>query len=74
VDVVAKVTSKGQVTVPKAVRTALGIRDGDDIVFRVEGSGRAVIARVPHFLELEGSIEVPLAKRNTPWDDVIRRQ
>lgn len=72
-DVTAKVTSKGQVTVPKAVRTALGIREGDDIVFRVEG-GRAVIARVPHFLELEGSIAVPLAKRNTPWDEVIRRR
>jgi len=73
VDVTAKVTSKGQVTLPKALRTALGIREGDAIVFRVEGQ-RAVIARLPHFLELEGSIPVPAAKRNTPWDEVLRRR
>jgi AbrB family looped-hinge helix DNA binding protein len=35
-DVAAKVTSKGQVTVPKAVREALGIKEGDEIVFRVD--------------------------------------
>jgi AbrB family looped-hinge helix DNA binding protein len=71
-DVTAKVSSKGQVTVPKAVRAALGIREGDDIVFRVEGS-RVVMARVPDFLELEGSIPVPAAKRNVAWDEVLRR-
>ena len=71
-DVTAKVTSKGQVTLPKALRQALGIREGDDIVFRVEG-GRAVLARVPHFLEMEGAIPAPAAKRNTAWDEVLRR-
>ena len=48
-DVAAKVTSKGQVTVPKAVREALGIKEGDEVVFRVEGD-RAVLgpyARLP---------------------------
>jgi len=44
VEAAAKVTSKGQVTVPKAVREALGIREGDEVVFRVEGN-RAVLAR-----------------------------
>ena len=72
-DVTAKVTSKGQVTIPKSVRAALRIREGDDIVFRVEGQ-RAVIARLPHFLELEGSIPVPAEKRNASWDEVIRRR
>jgi AbrB family looped-hinge helix DNA binding protein len=38
VDAAAKVTSKGQVTVPKAVRDALGIKAGDEVVFRVEGN------------------------------------
>jgi antitoxin PrlF len=71
-DVAAKVTSKGQVTVPKAVREALGIKEGDEIVFRVEGN-RAVIARTPDFLDLAGSIRVPAAKRNVAWDDVLRR-
>lgn len=71
-DAAARVTSKGQVTVPKAVREALGIKEGDEVVFRVEGQ-RAVLARTPDFLELAGSIRVPAAKRNVAWDDVIRR-
>lgn len=71
-DAAAKVTSKGQVTVPKAVRDALGIKEGDEVVFRVDGN-HAVLARTPDFLELAGSVRVPAAKRNVAWDDVIRR-
>jgi len=65
-----QVTSKGQVTVPKSVRDALGIKDGDHVVFRVEGN-RAVLARTPDFLDLAATIKVPAAKRNAAWDDVI---
>jgi antitoxin PrlF len=72
VDAAARVTSKGQVTVPKAVREALGIKDGDEVIFRVEGR-RAVLARTPDFLDLAGTIQVPAAKRNVAWDEVIRR-
>jgi AbrB family looped-hinge helix DNA binding protein len=68
----AKVTSKGQVTVPKAVRDALGIKEGDEIVFRVEGD-RAVLARSADFLELAGTVSVPAVKRNVAWDEVLRR-
>lgn len=71
-DAAAKVTSKGQVTVPKAVRDALGLREGDEVVFRVEGN-RAVLARTPDFLELAATVRVPAAKRNVAWDEVIRR-
>jgi AbrB family looped-hinge helix DNA binding protein len=71
-DSAARVTSKGQVTVPKAVRDALGIKEGDEVVFRVEGN-RAVLARTPDFLELAGTIKVPAAKRNVAWDEVLRR-
>ena len=71
-DAAAKVTSKGQITVPKVVRDALGIDVGDEIVFRVEGD-RAVIARTPDFLSLAGTIEVPAAARNVAWDEVVRR-
>jgi antitoxin PrlF len=70
-DVAARVTSKGQVTVPKAVRDALGIETGDEVVFRVEGS-RAVLAKTPNFLSLAGSVKVPAALRNAAWDDVLR--
>ncbi len=71
-DVAARVSSKGQVTVPKAVRDALGISEGDEVVFRVEGN-RAVLARTPDFLALAGTVPVPAAKRNVAWDEVIRR-
>ncbi|MFL6087895.1 MAG: AbrB/MazE/SpoVT family DNA-binding domain-containing protein [Mycobacterium sp.] len=71
-DAAAKMTSKGQVTLPKAVRDALGIKAGDELIFWVEGN-RAVLARTPDFLDLAGTIPVPAAKRNAAWDDVIRR-
>jgi len=71
-DAAAKVSSKGQVTVPKAVRDALGIKEGDAVVFRVEGN-RAVLARTPDFLDLAGTVKVAAPKRNAAWDDVIRR-
>jgi AbrB family looped-hinge helix DNA binding protein len=71
-DASARVTSKGQITVPKAVRDALGLKQGDHIVFRVEGN-RAVLARTPDFLSLAGSVRVPAAKRNAAWEDVIRK-
>ena len=71
-DAAARVTSKGQVTVPKVVRDALGISQGDEVVFRVEGN-RAVMARTADFLALAGTIKVPAAKRNVAWDDVIRK-
>ena len=57
-DVSAQLSSKGQLTVPKAVRDALGLVEGDQVVFRVEGS-RAVLARTPKLLDLAGSVPVP---------------
>jgi antitoxin PrlF len=72
VDAAARVTSKGQVTVPKAVRDALGIKQGDEVVFRVEGN-RAVLARTTDFLTLAGTVKVPAVRRNAAWDDVIRK-
>ncbi len=70
-EIAAKMSSKGQITVPKSVRDALGIGEGDNVVFRVEGN-RAVLARTPDFLSLAGTIKVPAARRNAAWDDVIR--
>ena len=68
----ARITSKGQVTIPKSVRDALKLHEGDELLFRVERS-RAVIAKTPDFLELAGSVPVPAAKRGTAWDEVLRR-
>jgi AbrB family looped-hinge helix DNA binding protein len=68
----ARLTSKGQVTIPKRVRDALDLHAGDEVVFRVERT-RAVVAKTPDFLKLAGSVAVPAGKRGTAWDDVLRR-
>ena len=38
-------TSKGQVTVPKAIRDALGLATGKGVEFKVNGAGEVVIAK-----------------------------
>ena len=68
----AKITSKGQVTIPKSVRDALQLHDGDELLFRVERF-RAVIAKTPDLLTLAGAVAVPTDKRGTPWDEIVRR-
>lgn len=68
-DVPATVTSKGQVTLPKSVRDALGLKQGDQVLFRVL-KGRAVLAKVPNFLDLAGAVAVPPAKRGASWRQV----
>jgi AbrB family looped-hinge helix DNA binding protein len=72
VDTRARVTSKGQVTIPKSVRDALDLHEGDELMFRVERS-RAVVAKTPDFLGLAGTVAVPAGKRGTPWDEVLAR-
>jgi AbrB family looped-hinge helix DNA binding protein len=70
-EISARMTSKGQITVPRAVRDALGLAEGDRVVFRVEGE-RATLARTPDLLALAGSVKVPAGKRGTPWSDALR--
>ncbi len=71
-DVSAQLSSKGQVTVPKVVRDALGLVEGDQVVFRVEGK-RALLARTPALLDLAGTVPVPAQKRGASWPEVRRR-
>lgn len=68
----AKISSKGQITIPKPVRDAMGVEEGDWVIFRIEGD-RAVVARTRHLLDLAGAVSVPATKRGTPWDEVRRR-
>ncbi len=69
-DVSAKVTAKGQVTIPKSVRDALGIGEGDRLLFRVFAD-RALLARTPDLLELAGSIAVPRDVRGASWNRIV---
>jgi antitoxin PrlF len=43
------ITAKGQTTVPKAIRQVLGVKEGDEIAFRVEGQRVTVVpVGAPH--------------------------
>ncbi len=65
----ARVTSKGQVTVPKAVRRAMGIKEGDSLVFEVEdGDVRLRVERKPvSFADYEGAWRVG---KGISWEEV----
>lgn len=39
----ARVTSKGQITVPVSVRRTLGVQEGDDLLFDVQPDGVRVM-------------------------------
>lgn len=71
-EITAKLSSRGQLTLPRAVREALSLEEGDRVLFRVEGD-HAVMARTPDLLALAGSVSVPAAKRDTPWSEVLRQ-
>lgn len=42
-----RVTTKGQVTIPKEIRDALGIEPGDEITFRKDESGYRIQKKAP---------------------------
>ena len=66
----ATVTSKGQVTIPKAIRDLCGISEGDQLVFRITDYGAAII-RVPELAELSrGGRSSSLRRRGVPWEEV----
>ena len=69
VEISARLTSKGQITIPNAVRKALRLEEGNRVLFRVDGD-RAILARTADLLSLAGSIPVPAEKRGAAWSVV----
>lgn len=56
----ATVTSKGQVTIPKRVRDALGVKAGDRLDFVIEDDGRVVVrAGTLSVRDLQGILRRP---------------
>lgn len=63
------VTSKGQVTIPKAVRQKLGIRAGSKVSFRVVGDhAELVVARPPAKVPASGFGMLKSKRRSVPAD------
>ncbi len=69
-DAIGRVSSKGQITIPQAVREALGLKQGDAVLFRV-ADGQTTIRRIPDLMEISGAVEIPVEKRGTPWKQII---
>jgi AbrB family looped-hinge helix DNA binding protein len=71
---VAKITTKGQTTIPRAVREALHIQPGDAIVWEVNRDGTASVRRVD---ALDGqylrALEGTLAEWNGAEDEAAYR-
>jgi antitoxin PrlF len=59
IELKAKVTSKGQLTIPKEVRRALGVKEGDSLLFEVNEDDEQVRVRVERkpvsFADYEGA-------------------
>jgi len=53
---IARVSKRYQVVIPKEVRKKLGIKEGDRLVFEME-KGEIRIRKLRNFLELEGSLK-----------------
>lgn len=68
-DIAAKLSSKGQITIPKPVREILRLRPGDRVLFRVERD-HAILARTEDFLDLAGAVDVPPGKRGASWQQI----
>jgi len=65
-DVRARLTSKGRITLPKPVCDALGLKGGDRVLLRVFGQ-RAVLTKIEDFLALAGSVNVSSEQRGATW-------
>ena len=67
---ISRITSKGQITIPKAVRTALGLTDGDLVAFALEDD-RAVLRKIAQQPEAApgGSVGTDLTEWASPADE-----
>lgn len=50
----AKLTSKGQITIPKEIRQELDLRAGDQVSIMMDGSGKALMRKALRVKDLFG--------------------
>jgi len=71
---VAKITAKGQTTIPQGVRTALNVAPGDLITWEVGPDGTATVRRVqPMDMEYLRGVEATLGEWAGAADDEAYR-
>lgn len=69
---ITKITFKGQITIPKKVRDALDIKEGDSIVFMVE-EDHAILKPIKK-KSLKDFYGVLPAKRPFPGTEAVRKE
>lgn len=71
-EIVSKLTRKGQVTIPVAVRRHLGVSTDDKIAFIIESNGKVQVtqAKYPDIASLSGA--AGSLKKSFPWKEVLR--
>ncbi len=73
----ARLTSKGQITVPKAVRKRLGIQPGDELLFEIRGDHVEVVPKrrqgVAEFVGLFRAKRALRNERGRAWTAETRR-
>jgi len=71
-EIVSKLTRKGQITIPVAVRRHLGVDTNDKVAFIIEPNGKVQItqAKYPTIASLSGA--AGKLKKPLPWKEVLR--
>lgn len=71
----ATVTSKGQITIPAAVREALGLNAGERVIFFPGENGEFIVRRVGSVMELEGCLEgIEVPKTDAEMNELLHRR
>ena len=66
----ARVTAKGQATIPKRIRDAARIREGDMLSFDLDGDNRIIVKRIDSAADIElSALQKSLSEWNSPQDD-----
>jgi len=66
---ISKISSKGQITLPKEVRRALGAREGDAVAYEVEGNTVKLRRVEPFDVEFHRALSSTLDEWATDEDD-----
>jgi antitoxin PrlF len=66
----ARVTAKGQATIPKRIREAAHIREGDMLAFDLDSNNRIIIKRIDPSVDVEISAwHETLSEWSSPQDE-----
>jgi AbrB family looped-hinge helix DNA binding protein len=66
----ARVTAKGQATIPKRIREAAHIREGDMLAFDLDSNNRIIVKRIDQTIDIElFALQETLSEWNSPQDD-----